>query len=101
MNKSKMAKIVRNLGIASFVVSPILGWLYVQSKMKNMEKGIYDDLERIKSKGKTLADIPRKIDWSLYLYSIINFNWLLPIFSVNASCNPIFKVVKLVRSILI
>jgi hypothetical protein len=28
--------------------------------MKVMEKGIHDDLNRIKSKGKTLADIPRK-----------------------------------------
>jgi len=57
----KLSKVVRNLGLASFVISPLLGWLYVQSKMKSMEKGIYDDLERIKSKGKTLSDIPRKI----------------------------------------
>lgn len=49
--------------MASFIISPILGWIYVQSKMKNMEKGIHDDLARIKSKGKTLADIPKKRDW--------------------------------------
>lgn len=55
-------KWMRNLGLASFVVSPLLGYIYVQSKMKNMEKGIHDDLNRIKSKGKTLADIPRKVD---------------------------------------
>ena len=53
---------MRNLGICSFIVSPILGWLYVEAKMKNMEKGIHDDLNRIRSKGKTLADIPRKLD---------------------------------------
>lgn len=58
----KYSKIVRNLGLASFIISPILGWIYVQSKMKNMEQGIHDDLARIKSKGKTLADIPRKTD---------------------------------------
>lgn len=58
----KYTKIVRNLGMASFIISPILGWMYVQSKMKNMEKGIHDDLARIKSKGKTLADIPKKRD---------------------------------------
>jgi hypothetical protein len=27
-----------------------------------MEKGIQDDLKRIQSKGKTLGDIPRKVD---------------------------------------
>lgn len=55
-------KWIRNLGVASFVVSPLLGYLYVSSKMKTMEKGIHEDLARIKSKGKTLADIPRKTD---------------------------------------
>ena len=53
-------KIIRNLGITAIFVSPVLGWLYVRNKMKGMEKGIYDDLSRIRSKGKTLADIPRK-----------------------------------------
>lgn len=60
--KINVPKMIRNFGIASIFISPVLGWLYVQSKMKNMEKGIHDDLARIKSKGKTLADIPRKID---------------------------------------
>lgn len=60
--KTNVPKIIRNLGIASIFVSPVLGWLYVQSKMKGMEKGIHDDLARIRSKGKTLADIPKKID---------------------------------------
>ena len=60
--KPSFYKIIRNLGIASFVVSPLLGYLYADGKMKAMEKGIHDDLARIKSKGKTLADIPKKID---------------------------------------
>lgn len=60
--KPSFYKIIRNLGIASFVVSPLLGYLYVNGKMKAMEKGIHDDLARIKAKGKTLADIPKKID---------------------------------------
>lgn len=59
MNYSKIAL---RMGLAAIVISPILGWLYVESKMKNMEKGIHDDLARIKSKGKTLADIPRKVN---------------------------------------
>jgi hypothetical protein len=59
---AKYTKIIRNLGISSLFISPLLGWIYVRTKMKNMEKGIHDDLNRIKSKGKTLADIPRKID---------------------------------------
>lgn len=42
--KIQKYKIIRNLGISSFVVSPIIGYLYVQSKMKNMEKGVHDDL---------------------------------------------------------
>lgn len=53
-------KVVRNLGIVGILVSPYLGYLYVNSKMVSMEKGIHDDLARIKSKGKTLADVPRK-----------------------------------------
>ena len=65
MKKYNWYKVARNFGLACFVISPILGWLYVESKMKVMEKGIHDDLARIKSKGKTLADIPRKIDWMM------------------------------------
>lgn len=42
------------------ISAPFCGYLYVNSKMVNMEKGIHDDLARIKSKGKTLADVPRK-----------------------------------------
>mgnify|MGYP006876294992 CR=1 FL=1 len=53
-------KSFRNLGIVLIFASPYLGYLYVNSKMVNMEKGIHDDLARIKSKGKTLADVPRK-----------------------------------------
>ena len=58
----KWQKVVRNLGLSCFVIAPISGWLYVESKMKNMEKGIHDDLDRIRRKGKTLADIPKKVD---------------------------------------
>jgi hypothetical protein len=53
-------KMFRNFGVVAIIASPCLGYLYVNSKMVNMEKGIHDDLARIKSKGKTLADVPRK-----------------------------------------
>ena len=55
-------KIFRNIGIGLMIVAPILGYLYTEQKMKVMEKGIHDDLRRIETKGKTLADIPRKRD---------------------------------------
>jgi hypothetical protein len=42
------------------IVAPVCGYLYVDAKMKGMEKGIIDDLRRIESKGKNLSDIPRK-----------------------------------------
>jgi hypothetical protein len=60
MAKRNYSVIVRNMAICSFFVSPFLGYLYVQSKMVGMEKGIHDDLNRISRKGKTLADVPRK-----------------------------------------
>ena len=60
--KGKLLKWIRNLGILGIIVPPVLGWLYVESRMKAMEKGIHDDLQRIRSKGKTIADIPRKTD---------------------------------------
>ena len=53
-------KIVRNFGLGLAVAAPFAGYWYVSSKMKIMEQGIHDDLKRIKEKGKTLADIPRK-----------------------------------------
>lgn len=55
-----LPKLFRNFGLVCFVSAPILGYLYVNHKMVSMEKGIHDDLARIKSKGKTLADVPRK-----------------------------------------
>jgi hypothetical protein len=55
-------KLFRNFGIVCFLTAPVFGYLYVNSKMVSMEKGIHDDLARIKSKGKTLADVPRKYD---------------------------------------
>lgn len=51
---------LRNGVMALMISAPVLGYLYVSSKMKGMEKGIEDDLKRIQSKGKTLGDIPRK-----------------------------------------
>jgi hypothetical protein len=60
MAKRNYAVWAKNLAICSFIISPILGYLYVRSKMVSMEKGIHDDLRRITSKGKTLADVPRK-----------------------------------------
>lgn len=51
---------LRNGVIVLMFTAPVLGYLYVNSKMKGMEKGIEDDLKRIQSKGKTLGDIPRK-----------------------------------------
>ena len=48
------------LGIGGFVLSPPLGAWYVNRKMLDMERGIHDDLNRIKKKGKTALDIPRK-----------------------------------------
>ena len=51
---------MRNSLFAVMVAAPFCGYLYVNSKMRNMEKGIEDDLKRIQSKGKTLGDIPRK-----------------------------------------
>jgi len=56
----KYFKWLRNLLIGIMVASPVAGYLYVNSKMKTMEKGITDDLLRIKNKGKNLSDIPRK-----------------------------------------
>lgn len=53
-------KLFRNMAVVAIFAAPYLGYLYVNSKMVNMEKGIHDDLARIKSKGKTLADVPRK-----------------------------------------
>ena len=53
-------KIARNIGLGLMVIAPICGHLYVKSKMVTMEKGIHDDLNRIRIKGKSLADIPRK-----------------------------------------
>lgn len=53
-------KMFRNLSVVLILSAPYCGYLYVNSKMVNMEKGIHDDLARIKSKGKTLADVPRK-----------------------------------------
>ena len=60
MAKKDYSKLIRNLGLSAFIIAPICGWLYVRAKMVSMEKGIYDDLRRIDSKGKTLADVPRK-----------------------------------------
>lgn len=54
----------RNSIILTMFVAPVLGYLYMESKMKTMEKGIHDDLARIESKGKTLGDIPRKRVWT-------------------------------------
>ena len=51
---------MRNSLFGVMVIAPFCGYLYVSSKMRNMEKGIEDDLRRIESKGKTLGDIPRK-----------------------------------------
>jgi hypothetical protein len=56
-----LSRFVRNTGVLLVLSSPLLGWLYIEFKMKNMEQGIHDDLARIKQKGKTLADIPRKV----------------------------------------
>ena len=56
----KYYKWFRNGLLGTMVVAPYLGYLYVSSKMVTMEKGIEDDLERIKRKGKSLSDIPRK-----------------------------------------
>ena len=60
MPKLNYAKLARNVGLSMFKIAPTCGYLYVRSKMVQMEKGIHDDLKRIKSKGKTMADIPRK-----------------------------------------
>ena len=62
MKKINWYKVIRNFGFSMYIIAPIVGWLYVDMKMKGMEKGIHDDLNRIKSKGKTLADIPKKLD---------------------------------------
>lgn len=78
-----LPKIVRNLGIAGIIISPVLGYLYVESKMKVMEQGIHDDLSRIRSKGKTLADIPRKIDWFNFLL-LVSFLFLFKYFIPRA-----------------
>lgn len=56
----KYYKWLRNILIGTMVISPVAGYLYVESKMKGMEKGITDDLLRIQNKGKNLSDIPRK-----------------------------------------
>ena len=54
---------MRNALIGTMFVAPVMGYLYVSSKMRQMEKGIEDDLKRIESKGKSLSDIPRK-EWT-------------------------------------
>lgn len=56
----KYYKWVRNVFIVTMISAPFAGYYYVQSKMKNMEKGITDDIKRIQAKGKTFHDIPRK-----------------------------------------
>ena len=56
----KYFKWLRNSLILTMVSAPVLGYLYVDSKMKRMEKGIEDDLRRIEAKGKNLSDIPRR-----------------------------------------
>lgn len=58
--KLRWDKWIRWLGITCFLVSPPIGAWYVNEKMKQMEKGVHDDLNRIKMKGKTVGDIPRK-----------------------------------------
>ena len=60
MSKIDWPKYFRNFGVLCFVASPICGYLYVSRKMITMEKGIHDDLARIRMKGKDLSDIPRK-----------------------------------------
>ena len=56
----KYYKWLRNIFMTACILSPVAGYLYIESSMKRMEKGIDDDLKRIASKGKTLSDIPRK-----------------------------------------
>lgn len=58
----KYVRWLRNALMGIMVVAPGAGYWYVNSKMVGMEKGIQDDLKRIQSKGKTLGDIPRKVD---------------------------------------
>jgi hypothetical protein len=60
MAKINITKWAKWIGYAGFFLSPPIGIWYVQAGMKRMEKGVHDDLERIRMKGKTVGDIPRK-----------------------------------------
>jgi hypothetical protein len=51
---------LRNTLITVVLSAPFLGYYYVSRNMRRMEKGITDDLKRVESKGRSLADIPRK-----------------------------------------
>ena len=51
---------IKRISLFAALIAPIVGAWYTRLKMKQMEKGIHDDLKRIENKGKTLADIPRK-----------------------------------------
>lgn len=62
LRKLSYWRYIRWLGFCGFFLSPPIGIWYVRSKMKQMEKGIHDDLLRIRNKGKTVGDIPRKHD---------------------------------------
>jgi hypothetical protein len=60
LNQFNYWKYIRWLGISSFILSPFIGAWYVNKKMRDMEKGIHDDLRRIRTKGRNVGDIPRR-----------------------------------------
>ena len=101
MKKTNWYKVFRNAGLSMYIIAPIAGWIYVDSKMKGMEKGIHDDLNRIKSKGKTLADIPKKLDWfhcrHHHKYSFIKVGFMYFLYISGLLCN-IVSMGPIIRS---
>lgn len=50
------------VGAIVAVAMPTYAFYWKNKTMKDMEEGVHEDYRRIRSKGKTLSEIPRKID---------------------------------------
>ncbi|CAD8087792.1 unnamed protein product [Paramecium sonneborni] len=56
----KLQNIVKALGFFCLFTMPPYAFYWKYSSMKYFEKEIYNDFNRVHSKGKSLADIPKK-----------------------------------------
>lgn len=48
------------IGIIVSISMPAYAFYWKHKTMKDMEEGVYQDYDRIRTKGKTLSEIPRK-----------------------------------------